>query len=295
MPGLAGKLDSRKYKIYMSTVRFRGYLIAEWIKENSMSEQESIEIADIEQVPPSEDHLSGGISLRDSVARISRLGLGLILIGGEEISRAMQQAETRVAEVSAYPDGDAGTGSDAEIEQLRYLALGTAINMQKRARNRFTQGVRFSLRASGAAFGTFYALTDNRLLKPVQKPVDQLLSGLARETDDALRVGKLEERRSITMARQTVGELVDTGIDAISDNPKITNLITEQLGAQSVGMIGILLDSVRGWMAKADDYAEKIIRKIMFLRPRHELPKSPIEGKPQLMYLPEEMIPPGIM
>ena len=292
---MAGKLDSRQYTMYMSTVGFRGYLIAEWIKENSMSEQDSIDMTDNEQVPPSEDLQSGGNSLKDSVARISRLGLGLFLIGGEEISRAMQHAETRVAEVSAYPDGDTGTGEDAEIDQLRYLALGTAINLQKRAANSIKKGVRFSLRASGAAFGTFYALTDNRLLKPVQKPVDQFLSGLARETDDALRIGKLEEQRSITMARQTVGELFDTGIDAISDNPKITNLITEQLGAQSVGIIGILLDSVREWMARADDLAEKITRKIFFLSPRHELPESPIEGKPQLMYLPEEMIPPGIM
>jgi hypothetical protein len=272
-----------------------GFLLAKWIKENSMSEQDSIELSDNKQVLPSEDHPPRGNSLKDSVVRISRLGLGLVLVGGEEISRAMKQAETRVAEVSAYPEDGAGTGSDAEIDQLRYLALGTAINLQKRATNGIKQGVRFSLRASGAAFGTFYALTDNRLLRPVQKPVDQFLTGLARETDDALRVGKLEEQRSKTMAKQTVGGLVDTGIDAISDNPKITNLITEQLGAQSVGMIGILLDSVRSWTAKADDYAEKIIRKVFFLSTLHELPKSPIEGKPQLMYLPEDLIPPGIM
>ena len=260
-----------------------------------MSENESVERSYEEHETRTEETVHSGSSLRESVTRVARLGLGLALIGSEELGKALQRAESHVDQVSTSMDQIDDISPDAEIDQIRHLAIGSAIGLQKRAAHRIKQGVRLSLRASGAVFGTFYALTDNRLMRPMQKPVDQFLTVLAKETDQALRAGKMEEERSKSMAKQTVGGLVDTGIDAIADNPKVTHLITEQLGAQSVGMIGLLLDAFRRGTANADDIVEQIVRKIFFLSPREELPPSPIEGKPQYMYLPDDYIPPGIM
>ena len=233
----------------------------------------------------------GDGSIISTARRLYRLSVGLALIGGEELGNAMQRAEDKVKLTAESADRGEPVDEDTEIDHLRYLALGSALRVQKNAARGIRRGLHFSLRTSGAVLGTFYALTDNRLMRPMQRPVDILIAELASETDQAMKAGKMEEHRSKEMARNTMGGLVDGTIDSISDNPKVTNLIKEQLTAQSAGMLDMILDAARRFTAAVDDRLEGAIRRVLHLTPRSQLPESPISGKPQFMYLPKEYIP----
>lgn len=222
-----------------------------------------------------------------SLARLARLGLGLVLVGRDELDDALQRAEKQVEMHAEQMIEYTAEPTDTDLDQMRYLALGSALKFQKSAARGLRRGVRFSLRASGAVLGTIYAFTDNPLLRPVRRSMDEFLVDLARETDLAMRSGRIEEERSKALARQTIGGLVNESIGSIAENPQVTNLIKQQLASQSVGISQLLMDSLARYAAQADDYLERVIRRILRMKPRSDLSESPIAGKPQLMYLPE--------
>ncbi|MEA3438838.1 MAG: hypothetical protein U9R58_00990 [Chloroflexota bacterium] len=261
------------------------------MSENPKSDEQINELMTNDEV----ENIGDG-SIISTVRRLYRLSVGLALIGGEELGNAMQRAEDK-AKLAAESSADRGepVDEDTEIDHLRYLALGSALRVQKKAASGIKRGLRFSLRTSGAVLGTFYALTDNRLMRPMQRPVDLLIAELASETDQAMKAGKMEEHQSKDIARNTIGGLVDGTIDSIADNPKVTNLIKEQLTAQSAGMFDMILDAARRFTAAVDDRLEGAIRRVLHLTPRSQLPESPISGKPQFMYLPEEYIPQSLI
>jgi hypothetical protein len=256
------------------------------MSENPKSDEQINELMTNDEVKN-----TGNGSITSTVKRLYRLSVGLVLIGGEELGNAMQQAEEKVKQAADSADRGEPVDEDTEIDHLRYLALGSALRVQKKAASGIKRGLRFSMRTSGAVLGTFYALTDNRLMRPMQRPVDILIAELASETDQAMKAGKMEEHRSKEMARNTIGGMVDGAVDSIADNPKVTNLIAEQLSVQSVGIAQMLMDSVINLTEKADDVLESVVRKVFRMRPRSQLPKSPIAGEPQFMYLPENYVP----
>jgi len=230
----------------------------------------------------------GDKKVTTSLARLARLGLGVILVGRDELDNALRRAEEQIEFLGDYALEEPVSSEDTDLDQLRYLAIGAALKLQKSTARNLRRGVRISLRTSGAVLGTIYALTDNPVLRPVRDTMDDFLVGLANETDQALRMGRLQEERSKALAKKTIGGLVDESIGSIAENPQVTNLIKQQLASQSVGITQLLMDSLARYAATADDFIERIIRKILRMKPRSELQESPIAGKPQLMYLPEE-------
>jgi hypothetical protein len=50
------------------------------------------------------------------------------------------------------------------------------------------------------------------------------------------------------------------------------------------------MDNSRRMTNVADNILERVVRGILRMRSREELPPSPLEGKPQLMYVPEDEI-----
>jgi len=220
--------------------------------------------------------------------RLTRLLVGYILIGGEEFSKALETAQEAVESKPSVAKPDA---EETDIDHMRHFMVGTFYQTQKRAIKGVSRGVDISLKASGAMLGTFYALTDNPLLRPMQKPVDYILSNAAKEADQMLRVGRYEEVQSKAMAQETTSEMADEIIDSIVNNPKFTRAIQDVVGSQSLGMVKMFLDGVNEKIAKVDYLIEGIIRKIFRMTPRRDLPKSPIVGKPQFMYLPKNYNP----
>jgi len=227
----------------------------------------------------------------DTGRQLSRLLVGLALIGGEGFFKALHNAQDKVDSRVDTTSVDTGTRDETEIDQMRYLALGSLNQAQKIAARGARKGFRFSLRASGAMLGAFYAITDNSLLRPMQRPVDVVLSSVARDADQALRMGRYEEEQSKAIVRETVNEIVDEVVDSIADNPKVAKAVQDIVGSQSMGMAQMGLDGATAATSASDDAVEGVIRRLLRMTPRNELPESPIAGQPQFMYLPENYNP----
>jgi hypothetical protein len=226
-----------------------------------------------------------------TIKQISRLVIGLSLLGSEEFSKTLQDAQKKVDENSEFSSTDYVHSEDDELAQMRYLMLGTFSKIQKKATKRAEKGLKFTLRTSGTMLGTFYALTDNPIMRPLRKPVDTVLSEVVRNVDQTLRVGKYEEMQSKALARETTKEVVDGTMEQVADNPKMAKMIQDIVGSQSLGMMKMIMDGVTERTAYYDAVLEGFVRRILHLTPRSELPPSPIAGKPQYMYLPKEYIP----
>jgi len=61
-------------------------------------------------------------------------------------------------------------------------------------------------------------------------------------------------------------------------------LVSEQIGAQGLGLAGTVVDGGRQISSSADGLLEGVIRRILRRKPRRELPPSPLAGLPQTMY-----------
>jgi hypothetical protein len=177
------------------------------------------------------------------------------------------------------------------LEYFRYVAIGGLTEAQKRARHGMQRGLKFSLKASGAVLGTFYALTDNSLMRPLRKPVDFTLTTIVRNTDQMIRAGRVEEEQSKQLTQETIEELTDGLVDYIAKNPKMKKVIQDVVGSQSIGMAQMIMDGINDRLAKVDYMVEAVIRKVFRMTPRSKLPDSPIAGHPQYMYLPIEFKP----
>lgn len=252
-----------------------------------MQENKDLNHTNIEAVKPEGQELS----LQETpelLHLISRLVYGLASLGSEEFVNLLQSANENVQSSSVNSSVTKNNAPEDDLDQLRYLLYGTLYNTQKRVRRGVQRGFRMSLRVSGAMFGTFYALTDNRFLKPVRRPVDRVMSNIARDADQVVRIGRNEELQSKALAVETLNELLDQVVDFIATNPKMTRAINEVVGGQGVGMTQVMLDGINNRVTQGDYLLESFIRKLLRLTPRAELPESPILGKPQFMYLPEE-------
>lgn len=244
-----------------------------------------------EEVEPQEDQQNTIPAQPDTARQLSRLLVGLALIVGEGFFRALHNAQETVDSRIESTPADKKQVDETEIDQMRYLMVGSLYQAQKIAARGARKGFRFSLRASGAMLGAFYAITDNSLLRPMQRPVDVVLSSVARDADQALRMGRYEEEQSKAIAQETVSEIVDDVVDSIADNPKVAKAVQDIVGSQSMGMAQIGLDGAAAATSASDDAVEGVIRRLLRMTPRKELPESPIAGQPQFMYLPENFNP----
>jgi hypothetical protein len=245
----------------------------------------------IEEEEPREEKPSPTPAPPDTARQLSRLLVGLALIGGEGFFRALHNAQETVDSRIESTPADKNQVNETEIDQMRYLMVGSLYQVQKLAMRGARKGFRFSLRASGAMLGAFYAITDNSLLRPMQKPVDVVLSNVAHDADQALRMGRSEEEQSKAIAKETISEIMDDVVDSIADNPKVAKAVQDIVGSQSMGMAQMGLDGARSATSASDDAVEGVIRRLLHMTPRKDLPESPIAGKPQYMYLPEDFNP----
>lgn len=229
----------------------------------------------------------------DAYELYTRLLLGLAVLGGDELLkrlRAFQAEYERQPEMQArFKSVDEETGADL----LRYLLVGGLVRSQRAVTRTVRSGINFSFRSTAWALNTFYDLTDNFLLRPLQRPVDAVLVGSERAARSLVDEGRVEEQQGRALAGKTVQEVIDEFIAYISGNEELAELVRDQIGQQSIGLAGIVVDNSRRLTSTADSLLEGVVRRLLRLRSRGELPDSPLAGQPQLMYLPDEQKPPA--
>lgn len=217
---------------------------------------------------------------------LTRMLLGLLLVGGEELLSRLQTVQAELEAGTELAASDV-VAEDATMRELvGYMAIGTFARGQKRLSKGIERGFRFSARTTGRALGLFDRLTDNPLGRPVRRPVEKLLWNLVQEGERAVREGRREAHNARLLAGRTVGDITNDVIETMAENPELTTLIRRQVGQQSMGFAGTMVDNTRQITTTADAVTEGLVRRLLRRQPRRELPASPLAGKPLDMYAP---------
>ena len=246
---------------------------------------------EINEVTDQEEFQNPIQSQPDTIQLLSRLILGMITLGSEGFDNVLIRAQEKMQQEPGSSFADLDLSDEDELDQLRYLLYGSISNTQKRVKRGVKRGLRFSLRMSGAVIGTFYAITDNRALRPARRPVDQAMSSIARQADKVVRTGRVEENQSRVLAQEVIDEMTEQIANYIAENPKMRSAIQEIIGGQGIGMAQMMMDGINNRTSNADNNIEGAIRRVLRMTPREDLPDSPIAGKPQFMYLPDDYVP----
>jgi hypothetical protein len=98
--------------------------------------------------------------------------------------------------------------------------------------------------------------------------------------------GRHEEELSRWLAREAALTTMDDVVEAVAENPEVTQVIQQVVTGQGVGLATVMRDNARRMGKSSDDLVEGVLRKVLRRRPREALPPSPLAGRPQTMYLP---------
>jgi hypothetical protein len=219
---------------------------------------------------------------------LTRMLLGLLLVGGEELLTRLQDVQAELEAGTELAVSDVVAEDATMRELLGYMAIGTFVRGQKRLSKGVQRGLRLSVRTTGRALGLFDRLTDNALGQPLRRPIEKLLWNLIQEGEQAVREGRREAHNARLLAGRTVGDITNDVIETIAENPELTTLIRRQVGQQSMGFAGTMVDNTRQIATTADAVTEGLVRRLLRRQSRRELPPSPLAGKPLDMYAPHQ-------
>lgn len=224
------------------------------------------------------------------VELLSRFLVGVVTWGGDQLFQRLRVIQEDLDTHPELFDSESSLEEESTTALARYLAIGLAMRGQKRAVKGVRSGLGFSLGVAGWALDTANTLTDNRLTRPIRRPVESRLRNLAIQASVIAREGKLHEQKGRLLATDTIGDITDDVIPVIVDNPTLNEAIPDLIGRQSVGLAGIVTDNIRSVTVVADSVTESLVRKILRRTPRTSLPPSAFAGKPQTMYDPSDKL-----
>lgn len=216
----------------------------------------------------------------------TRLLIGLSAEGGEMLIERLRVYQSRIDKLAAADSHESGLDDASRTELIRYLAVGSLVRTQRGSvRLAHDTAVR-ATNSTRSVFGLLDRATDNFLGRPFRRPVESLADRLRTEIGESVVVGHKEMSEGRILARDTTLDIIDDFIAYLSDSPELADLVSDQIGQQSLGVAGAVAEGGRSATLAADNTIEGVIRRI-FRRPaREELPKSPFAGKPESVYHP---------
>jgi hypothetical protein len=215
---------------------------------------------------------------------LSRVLVGLLLMGGDELLQHVREFHAQVEAEYAPMGDDVATDDETAWDLVRHLAIGALLRGERRIADRMYRGVELSLSTAGWMGAHLDKWTDNRLARPIRRPVERRWRRLKQYAGVIADEGRVEEQKSRQLAELTADGLVDEIMGYLSDNPELALLIREQVAAQSAGLAEVVAGSTRQVTVPGDDAVEGLMRRLLRRKPREALPVSPFAGKPQTMY-----------
>jgi hypothetical protein len=215
---------------------------------------------------------------------VTRILVGLLTSGSGELMQRLRELEQ---DIETHPDSVEPAKSENEettSDLLRYLAIGLLMRGQRRAIRGARNGLYFSLGTASWFFDKMHGLANRRLVRPFTRPVSSRLRDLEEATAALMAEGRREEQLSRLLAREAALETIDDVTEIVSENPEVTQMLTQVVGGQSVGLASMMRDNARQLGLTSDDAVEGILRRLLRRTPRRALPPSPLAGKAQTMY-----------
>ena len=198
--------------------------------------------------------------------------VGAVLEGSDELARQMKSKEME----SVRPDIFRGPKIPGETSKdlLRYALIGFLMDSSARASRAISTVGQASNKASGWLFSALKPVTHSRLMRPVWRRFDQLVTNGEDLMESWIDAGRVREKESRAMARQVAAILVDDFFEYLSTNEGVKELVQEQ----GISMTGEAMAEIRRRSANADEFAEQIFQIILRRRSQPGKQNDPPDG-----------------
>jgi hypothetical protein len=164
----------------------------------------------------------------ETTRSLSRLLLGLALIGGEDLFTRLREWEdshpVEPAEPPAEPQMAPSSGGEA-LRTLVGLAF-EAVDMTARA---VSATALMAGSVAGATRSAVRPVTESALLRPLRAPVEYLSARGEARFQQILEASRAERRRSRRLAEDVTGLLLEDIVSYAGDNPGVKALVDEQV------------------------------------------------------------------
>jgi hypothetical protein len=217
---------------------------------------------------------------------IARLLIGGVLLGIDELNadlgnwrEDLTSHRANHTNLTSPETRKTNTDSISTSEQTknqniaRYALIGIALDLQERVQSGLKTVDQATRSISNAATPFIDPISNSRLARPFRQRYDELALRGQREVDRWVNAGITEDTRSRLYAQATLEKSVDKSIDYLTTNEEIKELIE----TQSVSLAGEVVEELRERAVSADLLLERIVRMILRLTPRDELPAPPAE------------------
>jgi hypothetical protein len=233
-----------------------------------------------------EDELPAADTGAEDLELVSRLVLGLLLFGSEELVSRLRIVQQRLEAAGQLAGGDAIPDDETMTDVLAYLTVGMMMRGGKLMSRAVKWSFHRSMNTATWALSTFGRVTDNFIARPFRDPIERRMWALIGEGQAAITDGRREVYASRKLANEVIDEVIDEVIQTLAESPELTSGIERVLVGQGSSLGGTAVGGARQVSTSADDLAEGIVRRLLRRKPRHELPPSPLAGQPLKMYEP---------
>lgn len=221
----------------------------------------------------------------------TRLGLGVVLLGLDALMDRTKVWEKSIDKSSVSVQGAAKASSNhqtshvqaptvyleqytsEEAEQRRQTLIGLVFDLQDRILRGLATFHRVETLADRAVSPVLAPITKSRLFRPIRNQFDKLVDRGQEQVDQWVQIGKVEEVHSRELVKTATLTTVDTSIDYLSTNPDVKELVQ----SQSTSLINEIIEEIRERTVSGDTLIEGIVRAVLHLTPRHNLPEPPLE------------------
>ena len=223
---------------------------------------------------------------------IARLLIGGVLLGIDELNASLGNWGAEISSPKSgnadYPSSQSSKSEEFDIPSntsisqsdeydnsniVRYALIGLAFDIQERVQSGLKIVDQTTRSISNVATPIIDPISNSRLVKPFRRRYDELVLRGKQEVDRWVDAGLAEDTRSRQFAQTTLENSVDKSIDYLTTNEEIKELIE----TQSVSLAGEVVEEIRERAVSADILLERIVRMLLRLTPRTELPAPPTE------------------
>lgn len=223
---------------------------------------------------------------------IARLLIGGVLLGIDELNASLGNWGAEISSPKSgnadYPSSQSSKSEEFDIPSntsisqsdeydnsniVRYALIGLAFDIQERVQSGLKIVDQTTRSISNVATPIIDPISNSRLVKPFRRRYDELVLRGKQEVDRWVDAGLAEDTRSRQFAQTALEKSVDKSIDYLTTNEEIKELIE----TQSVSLAGEVVEEIRERAVSADILLERIVRMLLRLTPRTELPAPPTE------------------
>jgi len=213
--------------------------------------------------------------------------IGGILLGIDELNTNLDKWEARVPPSGSSQVHTSSAESTIRYDQdisenetipgkvddsiFRYALIGLALGVQDTIQSGLRAVDKTTRSISNVTTQIASPITHSRLAEPFRQRYNELVWRGQREVNRWVEAGLTEDTRSRLIAQNALENSFDRGIDYLTTNEEIKELIE----TQSVSLAGEIVEEVRERAVSADNLLEGIVRMILRKPPRDSLPPPP--------------------